>query len=121
MAKGFATAFSHNLDRKAAIKIRRIFFPVLEFGFITFDQGIDEGVIFGLIHRAVDVILAVALVIARLEPCLVEINAFLIDNRRNRIKEGEAFFAGFGPNGFGEWARGQRAGSNDGMFPFHGG
>ncbi len=121
MAQGFTTAFGHDFNRKTAVEIGRVFFPFLEFGFLAFNERVYKAVIFVRIHRAVDIILAVALVISRLEPGLVEIDAFLIDNWCNCIKEGQAFFAGNLADGVGQRTRRQGTGGNDGLFPFLGG
>src|SRR5690606_28744502 len=66
IAQRFDAAFGHDLDRHAALEIGRIPFPVLELGFFPLVQREDEGFILLLRHRAIDIVLALALVPPRL-------------------------------------------------------
>src|SRR3546814_21177752 len=59
-AQCFDPAFGHHLDRHAAFEIGGVGLPILEIGLVAVDQPLDEGVILVLVHRAVDIILAVA-------------------------------------------------------------
>src|SRR5262249_47308504 len=85
-------------DRQAAFEIGRISLPVLELSLWRGIQGVDERLVFALIHRAIDVRRLVAarafLVVARLAPRDAEVDGVGVDDGRNRIEESEAVFAG---------------------------
>ena len=91
VTQSLASSLGHDLDRQAAVEIRRSL-PFLETHRIASDQRIDEGVIIGLAHRAVDVVLASSagpyLVIARLVPADVHIDAVAVNDRGDGIEEG---------------------------------
>ncbi|MNJ64501.1 hypothetical protein D3C77_604550 [compost metagenome] len=54
VTQGLAAALGHDLDRQAAVEIGDVL-PLLEVGLGTVQQGVDEGLVLGLVHRAVDV------------------------------------------------------------------
>ena len=116
----FAAAFGHDLDRQAAIEIRRAF-PFLEAGLVARDQRIDESIVLRLVHRAVDIVLARTarsdLVVTGLEPADIHVDAFGVDDRRDGIEEGERIGPGFRLDRTGKRRRRQRAGGNDREIP----
>ena len=63
-------------------------------------------------HRAIDVILA-SFVPARGHPADVHIDAVAVNDRRDRIEEGESLAAGFGGDRRGQCRAGQRPGGDD--------
>ena len=83
-------ARGHHLYRQTAVEIGRVGFPFFEIGGFAVEQRVDKAVILRLIHRAIDIILARAagaeLVIARLDPADIHIDAVVIDNRRTASK-----------------------------------
>ena len=91
------TALGHDLDGQAAVEIGCAF-PLLELGLLAIHQRRDEGLVLVLVHRAVDVVLAVAsrpdLVVARLEPGDVHIDRLDMHDRRDCVEEGEGVRAG---------------------------
>src|SRR3546814_15424703 len=58
--QSFGAAFGHHFDRHAALKVRRVRFPILELGLLAVDQPLNDGVILILVPRAVDIVIAVA-------------------------------------------------------------
>ena len=113
-------ALGHDLDRQAAVEIGRAF-PFLEFGLLAVEQRLDEGLILGLVHRAVDVVLAGAarpdLVVARLEPADIHVDRIEMDDRRDGVEEGERVGAGFLCDCVSQRRRRQRAGGDDRLVP----
>ena len=110
-ARRVAAAFDHHLDGHAAIEIGDVL-PLLEAGFLGRLDGVDEGVVFGLVHRAVEVVLGVAILVgavpARLRPDLVHVDGIAVDDRRDGVEKGQRLLAGGGADGLGE-RRGGRA------------
>ncbi len=80
---------------------------------MSFSQPLVEGQILVLVHRAVDVVLALALVPARREPRGIHVDRVAVDDRRERIEEGERLAAGFGSDSCGKRCGGERAGGDD--------
>ena len=115
-------ALGHDLDRQAAVEIGRRGFPILEIGLVAGDQRIEEGVVLRLVHRAVDVVGAVAagpdLVVARLEPGDVHVDRVEIDDRCDGVEEGERVGAGQSADRLGKAWRGEGAGGDDDIVPF---
>ena len=70
----------------------------MEDGLVAGDQRVDEGVILLARQRAIDVVGAGAagpgLVVARLEPGLVEIDRVAMHDRGDGVEKGERVFAG---------------------------
>ena len=124
VAQRLAAALGHHLDRQAAVEIGRRRFPIVEFGFIAGDQCVDEGVVLFARQRAIDVVGAGAaragLVVARLEPGLLEVDRFAMHDRRDGVEEGERVFAGQSADAGREVGRGKRAGGDDHAVPFGG-
>jgi hypothetical protein len=91
------SAFGHHFDGQATVEIRHLF-PVLELVQVSSQQGIDEGVVLILVHRTVQVIGAIAgwsdLVIARLRPDDIHVDAVFVHDGGNRIEEGQCILAG---------------------------
>ncbi len=96
VAQCLAPALGHDLDRQAAVEIRRRGFPLLEHGLVAGKECIDEGRVLRLVHRAVEIIGAGArgtrLAVARLEPGNGRIDTVAMDHRRDGIEEGERTF-----------------------------
>ncbi len=120
VAQGLAAALGHDLDRQAAVEIGDVL-PLLEVSLGAVQQGVDEGFVLGLVHRAVDVGRLVAagafLVIARLAPGDVEVDAVGVQDRRDGVEEAERFLARGLQDGVGQGGRGQRAGGDDDVVP----
>ena len=121
MAQRLATALGHDLDRQAAVEIGRGGFPIVERCLFAGEQRIDEGVILFAGERAIDVVGArtagPGLVVARLEPGDVKVDAVAMDDRRDGVEEGERVFAGEPADGGGEIGRGKRSGGDDDAVP----
>ena len=117
IAQRLAATFGHDLNRKTAFEIRRVFFPILEFGFVTSEQGIDEGIVLIFIHGAVDIGRCVAmrsrLVIAGLAPRFRHVDAVELHDRGNGVKKGQILFAGQLANRMGKRLRGEGTRRND--------
>ena len=86
-------ALRHHLDRQAAFEIGRIGFPFLENRLLALEDRRNKSFVLFAGQRAIDIIRAVALVVARLEPRLREIDRFLVDDRRDRVEEGKRILA----------------------------
>ena len=121
-AQGLAPARRHHLDGQAAVEIGRARFPFLEFGLVARQQRIDEGLVLRAVERAVDVVGAVAgraaLVVARLEPGHIEIDALAMDDGRDGIEESQRIFAAKRADRLGQARRGQWTGGDDRVAPF---
>ena len=93
VAQSIATARGHNFNRQAAIEIGRVGFPLFKIGGVALDERVEESIILGFIHRAVDVIFARAarpdFIVARLIPADIHIDTVVINNRRNGIEKGQ--------------------------------
>ena len=122
VAQGFRTAFGHHLNWQATIEIGGVGFPLFEIAFFAGNQLADKGVILRLVHRQVDVILTISarthLVVTRLEPGDVHINAFAVNNGRNRVKKRQILLAREPAHGFSQGRRGEGAGGDDHIVPF---
>ncbi|MNX74228.1 hypothetical protein D3C86_1056610 [compost metagenome] len=120
MTQGLAATFGHDLDGQAAVEVGDVL-PLLELGLGAVQQGVDEGLVLGLVHRAIDVGGGVAagafLVIARLTPGDVEVDAVGVDDGGDGVEEAEALLAGHLQDGVGQGGRGQRAGGDDDIVP----
>src|SRR5205085_5655177 len=92
----------------------RVLLPVAEFAFLAVEQTLMEGEILVLRHRAVDVVL-VPLVPARRHPANVHVDAVAVDDRRDRVEEGERVRTRGRADRFGEKRRGERSGGDDGL------
>ena len=92
-AQRLRAARRHHFDRQAAFEIGRGLFPFLEIGLLAGEQRGDEGVILVGVHRTVDVVRAVALVVARLHPADVEIDGLAMHDGRDGVEEGERILA----------------------------
>ena len=94
----------------------------MKHGLVAGEQRVDEGVILLARQRAVDVVGARAagagLVVARLEPGLLEIDAVAMHDRRDGVEKGQRVFAGERADAGGEIGRGERAGGDDDAVPF---
>src|SRR5206468_2459668 len=87
-----------------------------EFGIFEARDGAEDAdllAVFQLVERAVDVVLA-AFVPAGGHPRDVHVDAVAVDDRRDRVEEGEGAFAGLGGDGFGQLRACQRTGGDDG-------
>ena len=107
------TAFRHNLDRHAAFEIGRVLFPVAKLGFLAIDQALMESEILLLVHRAVDIVIAVALIPARRHPADIHIDTVFVDDRCDRIEKGKRIGVRGRANAFGEGNGGKRARRDD--------
>ena len=112
-AQRFRPAFRHHLNRHTALEIGRVLFPVLEIGLFAVDQTLNERIILRLVHWAVDIVLAIALVPAALIPGDVEIDGLMIDDGGNGIEKGQAVLPCARQDTLRKAGRGQRAGGND--------
>ena len=93
--------------------------PSREFGFFGAAKRVDEGIVLVFVHRAIEVggalFLGFAFVIARLHPRFAHVDAVMVDDRGDGIKECEGLCACFGRDGRAQIGGGQRAGGNDPM------
>src|SRR6185312_13571574 len=117
-------ALRHHLDWQATVEIGRRGFPLVERGFLSRDQGFDEGVILLAAERTVDVVRAGAagpgLVVARLKPGGVEIDRLAMNDWGDRVKKSERFLAAQFSHRGGEIGRCERAGRDNDAVPFGG-
>ena len=92
-AQRFAAALRHHLDRQAAVEVGRRCLPLLERRFVAREQRVDEGLVFGFRHRAIQIVGAGSgrsgLVIARLKPGDRRIDAVAMHDGGDRVEEGE--------------------------------
>ena len=92
-AEGLAAALGHDLDGEAALEIGGVALPVLELGLLGGEQRVDEGLVLGAVHGAVEVGgalgLGLALVVAGLEPGLGEVDGVEVHDRGDGVEEGE--------------------------------
>ena len=118
--QGLATTLCHDLDRQAAIEIGDVL-PVLELGLGTAQQGVDEGLVLGLVHRAVDVGGGVAartfLIIPRLTPGDVEVDRIGVNDGGDGVEEAQGLLARRLQDRVGQGGGGQGAGSDDDIVP----
>ncbi len=121
MAQGFAAALCHHLDRQAAVEIGVEASHSLKSVLSPAIKAVDEGVVLFARHRAVDVIGAGAagtdLVVARLKPGLLHVDAVAVHDRRDGVEESQRLLAGALRNRGGKIGRGQRAGGDDDAVP----
>jgi hypothetical protein len=120
VAQGLAAALGHHLDRQAAVEIGHVL-PLLELGLGAFEQGVDEGLVLGLVHRAVDIGRRVAagafLVVARLAPGDVHVDRLDVDDRGDGVEEAELAFAAELQDRVGQGGRGEGAGGHHHAVP----
>lgn len=112
MPQSLPSAFGHDLDWHAALKIRRVLLPIVEGHLLAVGQRGHEVLVLRSIHRAVYVVLA-SLVPSRSHPGYVHVDAVAMNDRSDRIEEGEGAVTSFGGNRFGEPGLGQRARCDD--------
>src|SRR5512135_3446963 len=106
MGEGSPAARGHNLDRQTTLEVGRLPLPILERRLLRRQQRIDERVVLASGERAVDVVAAFALVVARLEPGLREVDAVAVYDGRDRIEKGERILAGARSQCLGQRRRG---------------
>src|SRR5690606_31784726 len=98
--------------------------PVMEGGLLAFDQRIDEGKVLLARERAIDVVGAgsagTALVVARLEPGLAEVDGITVHDRGDGIEERQLVLAGETADVVCESGRGERTGGDDDALPLRG-
>ena len=121
-AQGLAAALGHHLDRQAALEVRGVALPVLELGLVGGEERVDEGLVLVAVHRAVEVGgalgLGLALVVARLEPGLGEVDRVSkCTIGAIASKKASARLVGQRADRLGERGRGQRAGGDDDLVP----
>ena len=112
-AQGFGAAGRCHLDRQAALEIGRVLFPILELALLALEKCRHEGLVLVPIQRAIDIVRPVPLVVARLEPGHLKIDAVLVNNRRDGIEKGQLVFAGERRDGLRKGRRSQRPGGDD--------
>ncbi len=81
---------------------------------------VNQRVVLVTIKRAVDVILAIALVVAGLEPRDIHVDALGMDNRCNRIEKGKIIFTRQPANSLTQAGGGEGAGGDNHLLPFLG-
>jgi hypothetical protein len=112
-AQRIKPAFGHHLDRHTAFEIGGVLLPLAKLGLGRVEQALMESQILLLVHRAVDIVLAVALVPATGIPGDVQVDAVMIDDRGDRIEKGEAVLPGGSEHALGERLRRQRPGCDN--------
>ena len=119
-AQGLMTALSHDLDGQAAVEIGHIL-PFLELGLGTVEQGLNKGLILLLVHGAIDIGRLVAagafLVIARLTPRNVHIDAVRMDDGGDGVEEGQLPLAGQVQDGLRQGRGSQGTGRDNDIVP----
>ena len=117
-----AAALDHHFNGHAAIEIGGVGLPFLEIGLGGFDHRIDEGVVLLLVHRAVEIILGVAMLVwpvpARLRPGNIHVDRITVDDRRDGIEERQLVLPGQLLDGLGERGGGERPGGDNDIVPF---
>ena len=90
VAQGLAATLCHDLDGQAAVEVSRGF-ALVELGLVGGQQGVDEGLVFVAVHRAVDIGLLLgqrlALVIAGLFPRDRHVDRVGMHDGRDGVKE----------------------------------
>jgi hypothetical protein len=123
VAQGLAAALGHHLDRQAAVEIGDVL-PLLELGLGAFEQGVDEGLVLGLVHGQVDIGRRVAagafLVVARLAPGDVHVDRLDMDDRGDGVEERQLAFARQLQDRVGQGRRGEGAGGHHDAVPVGG-
>ena len=118
VAQGLATPFGHHLDRQAAIEIAGRL-ALVKLGLFGGHERVDKGLVVGLGHRTVEVglllLFGFALVIARLRPDRVHVDAVGIDDGRDGVEKGQRFGARLCRDGLSQTLRRQRSGGDDPM------
>ena len=98
--------------------------PLLEGGLVGGEERVDESLVLGAVHRAVEVGgalgLGLALVVAGLEPGLGEVDGVEVHDRRDGVEEGEGALVGERADRLGERGGGERAGGDDDARPVGG-
>src|SRR5215470_10845131 len=93
-------------------------------GLVAGEQFANKNLILFARQRAVDVIRARAtragLVVARLKPCLLQVNAVAMDDWCNGVEKSKLLFAGPAGDCSGESRRGERAGCDNDVVPIIG-
>jgi len=116
----FTTALGHHLDGQTAVEVGHLL-PVLEFVQRCCNQRIDERVVLPLVHWAVEVISAGAprtcLIVARLCPDDRQVDAVVMDDRRDGVEEGEGVLAGQPADRLSERRRREGARRDDDILP----
>ena len=119
--QSFPTTFRHHLDRQAAVEIGRAL-PFVEGGLLAGQQCIDERLVLDAVERAVDVVAAIPsgpdLVVAGLEPGLLEIDGVTVDDGRDGVEKRQLILAGQRRDSLRQPRRGQRPGGHDDFVPF---
>ena len=114
--QGFAPAFGHHFDGQASVEIARCF-AFVKLGFLGGEKRVDESLVLIAVHRTIEIggalLLGLALVVARLHPRFCHVDAFGIDDGRNRIKERQRLSTGFFGNGLTEGGGRERTGRDD--------
>ena len=118
VAQGLGAARGHDFDRQATVEIGRVLFPFVESDLIGGEKCGNEGVILVAVERTVEVVRAVALVVARLAPHFAFVDRLGIDDRRDRIEKRQSLFARLRADRSGEIGCGEWAGRDDDAPPF---
>ncbi len=111
-AQGVAAAAGEDLDGQAAFEVVELL-PFLGFGGLGGEQGVEEAVVLGAVHGAVDVV-GGALVPAGGEVDALHVDGFGIDDGGDGIVEGQVPGAGDALDLLAERVGGERAGGEDG-------
>src|SRR5262245_9916451 len=119
--QGVAAGLGHHLDRQAALKIGRGGFPGLEARFFGGEERGNEGFVLALSHGTINVVGARAagagLVIARLTPGDLGIDAVEMHDRRNGIEKSQFALTGELLDGGRQGWRRERTGGDDDAVP----
>ncbi len=120
VAQRVASPLGHDLDGKATFEIGRGL-EVLERRLLGGEERVDEGLVLSLVERTVDVVGAAAagpgFVVARLAPAHVHVDRLEMNDRRDRIEEGELRLAGERLDRACQRGRGEGAGRHDDAVP----
>ena len=90
----------------------------------AFEQRSDKSLVLFFVHGAIDIISTIAagtsLVVARLKPCGIEVNRFLVNDWCNGIEKRQRIFTGKLMNGRRQSWRGEGAGRDNHVVPILG-
>src|SRR5262245_29542476 len=119
--KCFRAALGHHFDRQAAIKIRCRSLPLMKTGFVGGTQGRDESLVLLARKGAVDVVgsrpTRASLVVTRLKPRLIEVDAVAMDYGCDCVDKCQLLFAGQSADFHCQTRRREWAGGDDNAVP----
>ena len=121
VTEGLTPALGHDLDRQAAVEIRRRGLKIVEGDLIAGEQRVDEGRILSARQRTIDIVrprsAGSRLVIARLQPSDRHVDRIAVHDRRDRVEKCQRLFAGQLRYDIRKRRRGEGTGRDDDIVP----